>query len=50
MNHVIKRIIADIKEAKAEVKRLESLRDGILGYERGAKRKGKKQKKASKPK
>lgn len=40
MNTTLKKIIEDLKGAKEEVKRLETLRDGIMAYERGAKRKG----------
>lgn len=50
MNATLKRIIGDIREAKTEVKRLEGLRDGLMAYQRGAKRKGKKQKAAAKGK
>lgn len=42
MNSTIKRISEDIKDHKEEIKRLETIRDGIMAYERGAKRKGKK--------
>jgi hypothetical protein len=41
MNSTIKKIITDLKKAKAEVTRLETLRDGVMAYERGAKRKKK---------
>jgi hypothetical protein len=50
MNSVIKKISDDIKGHKEEIKRLETIRDGILAYERGAKRKGKKQKATAKGK
>jgi len=44
VNPIIKRISQDIKEHKREIERLEATRDTILAYDRGAKRKGKKQK------